>query len=83
MNLDQMNAIVQNLGRHKDMKGAVLQIDFNGESNHPFCYGNLNENSRFYIASINKLITSGLILRLVRDRKLKFDDRKICRKHQT
>ncbi|WP_114747823.1 serine hydrolase domain-containing protein [Pleomorphovibrio marinus] len=74
MNPAKLDAIVRDLSKKKHVRGAVFQFETNQQRN-TFATGNLREDSRFYIASINKLVTAALILRLVRDGKLHFEDR--------
>lgn len=73
MKKDQLDKIIRSLSRIKHVLGATFQLSLNNEI-HDFSFGNLNEKSRFYIASINKLVTAALILRLVREEKLHHDD---------
>jgi D-alanyl-D-alanine carboxypeptidase len=73
MKKDQLDKIIRSLSRNKHVLGATFQLSLNNEI-HNFSFGNLNEKSRFYIASINKLVTAALILRLVREEKLHHDD---------
>lgn len=59
----------------KGIHGAVFHVS-TGESDDAWsgASGNLNVDSRYYIASINKLLVSAVILNLIHEGRLSFDD---------
>ena len=59
-----------------DVAGAVLHVTSgDGRLDLTSCAGNLRADSRYYIASINKLFMSALILRLAAQGRIGLDDR--------
>ena len=59
-----------------NVAGAVLHVTSgDGRLDLTSCAGNLQAGSRYYVASINKLYMSALILRLATQRRLRLDDR--------
>ncbi len=66
--------IKQSLSK-QHIHGIILQLETSsGDFQFKHAVGNLETDSRYYIASINKFIVSAIILRMIRDKKLKFDD---------
>ncbi len=64
--------------KKKNIHGIVLQIASKDDTiSLTHAAGNLQPNSRYYIASINKLIISALVLRLIDQNRLSFEDRLI------
>ena len=65
--LDQttLDSIVQKAVKHKNIHGAVFHVaSADNAINLISAGGNFTPNSRYYIASINKLMLSALTLRL-------------------
>ena len=60
----------------KNIAGAVLHVSSgDGRLDMVSSAGNLQDDSRYYTASINKLFMAALILRLATERRLRLDDR--------
>ena len=72
---DQLDRIVAEAVKKKRLHGAVFRITA-GDSDFSWsgAAGNLDVNSRYYIASINKLFISSIVLRLISEGRLSFDD---------
>lgn len=76
MNPNILNAIVDNTGKNKLIHGVVFQVsDFYGKVIAISSTGNFKPDSKFYIASINKMISAAITLRLVKDKWLNFSDK--------
>ncbi len=75
ISLSKLEEIVKKVTSKKDIYGAVFCVS-TGDEKQSWCgaSGNLNVDSRFYIASINKLVVSAIILKLISEGKLSFDD---------
>ncbi|MFC1489715.1 serine hydrolase domain-containing protein [Candidatus Latescibacterota bacterium] len=72
-NLDE---IVSNVTTKKYIYGAVFHISTGDNSiDLKSASGNINEDSQYYIASINKLFISAIILKLDTENKLDLDDK--------
>jgi D-alanyl-D-alanine carboxypeptidase len=72
----ELDRIVAQAGRDKQIHGLVLHVETRDkELSLSSAYGNLAIDSQYYIASINKLIISFLVLRFVQSGKISFDDR--------
>jgi CubicO group peptidase (beta-lactamase class C family) len=72
---ERLNQIVEKTVNKKDIYGAVFCIS-SGDGSRTWCgaSGNLNIDSKYYIASINKLFVSSLVLKLINEGRLTFDD---------
>lgn len=76
--LDQstLDRIVSDAAKKKDIYGAVFYVSSDDCSVDAIsAAGNMTPSSRYYIASINKLFVSAVILRLYADNKLDLDDK--------
>lgn len=74
-NSKKMDQIVRNATSKKHIYGAVFHIS--SGDNKKYWYGasgNLNVDSSYYIASINKLVISSIVLKLISDGFLNFED---------
>lgn len=72
---DKLNKIVNKAMTKKYIQGAVFTISRGDEINAwSGAAGNLSTDSKYYIASINKLVISAIVLRLISENKLSFDD---------
>lgn len=76
MNQTLLDSIVHGTCKHKIIHGAVFHISSQEKSlNLTSSCGNMQPDSRFYIASINKLFIASLVLQLVNKNRLKLTDR--------
>lgn len=76
--MDQLtlDKIVKNTFAKKDIFGAVFCIESNDNSNTLIsASGNMQEDSQYYIASINKLVISAITLKLYAENKLDLEDK--------
>jgi D-alanyl-D-alanine carboxypeptidase len=75
VNQKQITSIIEKTIRKKSIYGIVLGIESTNKSISYFhSAGNISVDSPYYIASINKLIVSSIILRYIRDGKMNFND---------
>lgn len=74
-NHDKLNKIIKKTSTKKDIHGAVFNVS-TGNSEQSWCgaSGNIKEDSQFFIASINKLFISSVILKLINEGRLSFSD---------
>jgi len=71
-----LDTIVTNISKNKLIYGAVFYVSSDdGSIDYISASGNMHENRHYYIASINKLIISALILRLYSEKKLGLHDK--------
>ncbi|WP_373492734.1 serine hydrolase domain-containing protein [Aquiflexum sp.] len=76
MNPSILNAIVDKAAKNKLIHGAVFHVsNMDGQEIAVSATGNFKLDSRFYIASINKMISAAITLRLVKDKRLNFSDK--------
>lgn len=76
MNPNTLDTIVNKASKNKLINGAVFQVsNMDAEKIAVSASGNFNSESRFYIASINKMISAAITLRLVKDKWLNFSDK--------
>ena len=76
--LDKYNldSIVNNVITKKHIYGAVFYVSSNDNSIDLISSaGNMKDNSQYYIASINKLFVSSIILKLYAENKLELQDK--------
>lgn len=75
ISFDKLDEIMEKVTTRKYIHGAVFNIS-TGDNTLSWCgaSGNLNIDSRYYIASINKLFVSAIILKLISERRINFDD---------
>ena len=70
-----LDRIVADVTRKKHIYGAVFYVSSDDHIHDTISTsGNLHEDSQYYIASINKLFVSALVLRLCTDKKLNLSD---------
>ncbi len=75
LNQEKLNQIIKQVGRKKDIHGAVFSVSLgDGSQTWSGAVGNMDINSKYYIASINKLFVSSIVLRLITEEKLSFND---------
>ena len=71
-----LNQIVGSTVRKKHIYGAVLYVSSDDLSIDAIsASGDIEEESRYYIASINKLFVSAIVLRLYAENKLDLQDK--------
>lgn len=76
LNQAALDKIVAKAGSNKNVHGSVFHIESEDKSiSLTSASGNFTPGSQYYIASINKLIISFIILRLCHDKKLNLSDR--------
>lgn len=76
INQETLDKIVAQTAKNKNVHGSVFHIESYDKSLSLFSSsGNITPESRYYIASINKLIISFITLRLCRDKIISPDDR--------
>jgi D-alanyl-D-alanine carboxypeptidase len=75
ISLHKLDKIIEKVITKKYIQGAVFSVS-SGAENQVWsgASGNLNVDSRYYIASINKLFVSAVILKLISEGRLSFDD---------
>lgn len=74
--LSKFDEILKKTVGKKHVFGATFMISSDKLNFHwTGSYGDLKEDSKFYIASINKLFISSMILKLIEEGKLSFDSR--------
>lgn len=72
---EHLSQIVEKAASKKYIHGAVFHISTgDGAQSWSAASGNLKEDSAYYVASINKLIISSVILRLIAKGRLSFED---------
>ena len=72
---NHFEAILNKTLSKKDIYGITMKIESGDKTvQYQYAAGNLTIDSKYYIASINKLFISALILRMIRDQKVSFDD---------
>ncbi len=74
-NIEKFEKIIQDVIKKNNIYGAVFNIS-NGDQSQTWigASGNMNKESKYYIASINKFFISSIILRLINEKKISFDD---------
>ena len=71
-----LNQLVSDVVKKKNIYGAVFCVSTgNGSVDIIGASGEIKENSQYYIASINKLFISALILKLYAENKLNIEDK--------
>ncbi len=72
----KLNKIVKASTNKKYIHGAVFNVS-TGDGKQSWCgaSGDMSEDSSFYIASINKLVVSSVILKLISEGRLSFGDK--------
>jgi len=76
----RLDSVVSDLGRDPELAGAVARMESSDRSwSWIGSMGNLGETSPFFIASVTKLYTTALILRLSERGDLRLDDRLVDR----
>lgn len=76
LNKSTLNGMVHDAVRKKYIYGTVFCVSSAENSIDLIsAAGNVKEDSRYYIASINKLFVSAIILRMYRDRKIDLQDK--------
>ncbi|MFZ5986338.1 MAG: serine hydrolase domain-containing protein [Bacillota bacterium] len=72
---DKLNQIIKQAVTKKYIHGAVFNVSLGGENQSwSGASGNMKIESRYYIASINKLFISSIILKLIDEGRLSFND---------
>jgi len=76
LDISSLNQLVANVIRKKHIYNAVFYVSSGDNSMDVISTsGNMQEDSPYYIASINKFIISSIILRLVTNKKLDLHDK--------
>ncbi|UCG29328.1 MAG: beta-lactamase family protein, partial [candidate division WOR-3 bacterium] len=76
MNESSLDEIVRNVVSKKHIYGAVFYVSSDDNSIDLIsAAGDIDEDGQYYIASINKLFVSAIILRMYRDNKLDLHDK--------
>ena len=76
LNKSALDQLVNNVCQKKFIYGAVFFISSSGHSTDLIsASGNIKEDSQYYIASINKLFVSAIVLKLYRENKLDLSDK--------
>lgn len=72
---DKLDRIIEEITTKKYIYGAVFNVS-KGDESESWCgaSGNLTVDSRYYIASINKLISSSMVLKLITEGRLSLND---------
>ncbi|NLK51543.1 MAG: beta-lactamase family protein [Syntrophomonadaceae bacterium] len=75
INHDKLDQIIKNVTTKKYIYGAVFNVS-TGDERQNWCgaSGNIKIDSRYFIASINKLFISSIILKLIAEGKMSFED---------
>ncbi len=73
---NKLDKIVNEAAKKKYIHGVVFNVSL-GNQNENWCSasGNMKIDTPYYIASINKLVISAIILRLIAEGKLSFNDK--------
>ena len=75
LNEKELKEIVSKATKQKEIYGAVFYVSTDDDSIDLIsAAGNIKDNSRYYIASINKLYVSALVLKLCSEDKIKLSD---------
>ena len=71
-----LSQVTGEMTRNRNVYGAALCVE-NGDKTISWvgAYGNINENDRYFIASVTRLSVSILLLRLRAENRLNLDDR--------
>ena len=76
LNKSFLNQLVSNVITKKYINGAVFYVSsYEHNIDSISASGNIKEDSQYYIASINKLFISAIILKLYSENKLDLDDK--------
>lgn len=76
LNLAILNRLLQNITKKKYIYGAVFFVSSgNNQQNLINANGEIKEDSRYYIASINKLFVGSIVLKLYTQKKLDLQDK--------
>lgn len=76
LNQETLNQIVAKTATNKNIHGSVFHIESEDKSLSLFsASGNISSESQYYIASINKLISSFITLRLCQDKAITLEDK--------
>ena len=76
LNKSALDQLVNNVCQKKFIYGAVFLISSSGHSTDLIsASGNIKEDSQYYIASINKLFVSAIVLKLYRENRLDLSDK--------
>ena len=71
----EFEQLIDKVVEKKYITGAVFNVSSGDDSiNIIKASGNINENSQYYIASINKLFISAIILRMYSENRLNIND---------
>lgn len=71
----KLKRITEEVLKKKYIHGAVFHITSgDGKQNMSFAAGNMKTDSPYYIASINKLFISAVILKMIEEKRLSFSD---------
>lgn len=75
INHDKLDQIIKKVTTKKNIFGAVFNVS-TGDGSQSWCgaFGDIKVDSRYYIASINKLFISSIILKFIAEGRLSFDD---------
>ena len=75
LNQSTLNKLIENVTTKKNIFGAVFYVESKDNSTALMsASGNIKEDDQYYIASINKLFISAIILKLKSDKKLHLED---------
>ena len=75
LNQSTLNKLIENVTTKKNIFGAVFCVESNDNSTAFIsASGNIKEDDQYYIASINKLFISAIVLKLKSDNKLHLED---------
>jgi CubicO group peptidase (beta-lactamase class C family) len=75
LNQSTLNKLIENVTTKKNIFGAVFYVESKDNSTALIsASGNIKEDDQYYIASINKLFISAIILKLKSDKKLHLED---------
>lgn len=74
-NHDKLDQIMEKVTVKKYIHGAVFNVS-KGDESQTWCgaSGNIKADSRYYIASINKLFVSSIVLKLISEGRMSFED---------
>ena len=75
LNQSTLNKLIENVTNKNNIFGAVFRVESKDNSTALMsASGNIKEDDQYYIASINKLFISTIILKLKSDKKLHLED---------
>lgn len=75
INQNKIEQIIKNVANQKEIYGVVFSLStLDSEESFTFSSGNLKNDSRYYVASINKWFINAIILRLINEKKLDFSN---------